>query len=162
MDLIAVPGTRPSSAVRPAATRRAPLLAAPLLAALFLAAPLPTAAAGGGSLVVTPDRVRLEGPFERAQLLVRAAGTDVERGEDRSRSVAYAVADPAVARVSPEGVVSAVGDGVTRVVIGSGAAEAAVEVEVEVTGVGPAPRVDFDRDVLAVSQRSSAGWVHPP
>jgi len=162
MDLIAVPGTRPSSAVRPAATRRAPLLAAPLLAALFLAAPLPTAAAGGGSLVVTPDRVRLEGPFERAQLLVRAAGTDVERGEDRSRSVAYAVADPAVARVSPEGVVSAVGDGVTRVVIGSGAAEAAVEVEVEVTGVGPAPRVDFDRDVLAVLSRAgcNAGACH--
>lgn len=151
-------------------TMRRPPFPAPLPATnrcgLFLPAAIFLVLAAGAvfghaeGIVVAPSRVLLDGPFERAQLLVRAADSDAERAVDLTRDVVFTVADPAVARVTPAGVVSAVADGVTRVDVGGPAGTRAVEIEVRGT-TGP-PRVDFDHDLLPVLSRAgcNAGACH--
>ncbi len=145
-----------SSARTPASSGRG--LTCP--AAVVLAAIAACVSANAEGIVATPPRVLLDGPFERAQVIVRADGADPERGADLTRGAAFAVADPAVARVTPEGVVSAVADGVTRVDIESPAGK--ISVDVEVRGAAGAPRVDFDHDVLPVLSRAgcNAGACH--
>ncbi len=116
-------------------------------------------AAGDAAIEIVPGRVELDGPFERVQLLVRAAGAEPRLAADLSRECRYVSADPAVAEVSPAGVVSARGEGVTRIDVERGSTRASVEVAV--TGLAAA-RVDFERDVLPVITRAgcNAGSCH--
>ena len=132
-----------------------------LLAAWVAVASLPSSASAAG-LVIRPDRVALDGGFERCQLLVAesADGVDPERRPDLTMAASYVSADPAVATVSPAGVVSAAGNGTTRIVATVG--DVSATVEVEVAGVVEQPRADFDRDVLPVITRAgcNAGTCH--
>ncbi len=116
-----------------------------------LAAALPAAAA---DVVIEPARVALDGTFAEAQLIVRRGPADAaaERAADLTRAAVWRSENPAVAAVTPAGLVSAAGDGATRIV-----AEIDGEshvVEVEVRGVEAAPRPDFQRDVLPVLTRA--------
>lgn len=128
-----------------------------VLAAVFLVV---TARALPAGPVVVPGRVELDGRFERVQLLVRDAAADPGRADDLTGVAAYASADPGVATVSADGVVSAVGDGATRITVGVGGETASVEVVV--SGAGGAAPVDFERDVLPVLTRAgcNAGACH--
>lgn len=111
------------------------------------------------AIAVSPARVDLDGPHERARILVRTDG-DGLRAADITRLATYRTEDPAVAVVSADGTVSAVADGATRIVVTVGAEEGVVEVVV--SGAGDERRVDFDRDVLPVITRAgcNAGACH--
>jgi len=119
--------------------------------------------AGAAGLAVLPARVTLDGGFERCQLLVGSspdAGIDSDHADDLTHAATYSSADPAVATVSPQGVVSAVGNGTTQVVVAVGAD--LTTVAVEVGGIVAQPRADFDRDVLPLLTRAgcNAGACH--
>lgn len=111
------------------------------------------------AIEVSPSRVDLDGPHERARILVRADG-DAPRAADLTRLAAYRSVDPAVAVVSADGTVSAVGDGATQVEVTVGDERGMVEVVV--SGAGDARRVGFDADVLPVITRAgcNAGTCH--
>jgi len=131
------------------------------LAALVVA--LLSGMASSAGVTVIPTRVTLDGGFERCQLLVSAApgpGSIAERAEDLTHSAGYTTGDAAVATVSPQGVVSAVGNGTTQVTVSVGGESSTVEVEV--TGVIDRPQADFDRDILPVLTRAgcNAGVCH--
>ena len=133
-----------------------------LLAALGTAGCAPGLASAAG-LVVLPGRVELAGRFERVQLLVRGGPEDPagsERADDLTHAAAYSSADPAVARVSADGVVSGVGDGSTLIAVAVGGETTAVEVMV--TGNADGARADFEADILPVLSRAgcNAGVCH--
>jgi hypothetical protein len=92
-------------------------------------------------LTVTPTSFRLTDPDAQQQLLVSESAPD---GRVLERAARFISLDPKVARVSPQGLVTPVGDGSTRIraLWKGGAAEAAVTVRSR--GAGPP---SFTRDV---------------
>src|SRR5262245_51098155 len=79
-------------------------ITAVVLAASLLSA-LPTLA-GEPAIVITPERVELQGNFARAQLLVARPTHDRavnERSDDLTTHATYESSDPAVVSVSPIG-----------------------------------------------------------
>ena len=98
-------------------------------------------------LHVYPKSLRLQGALGRAQVVVIRSEpgglqTDITRG------VRYSVVNPAVARITDDGVVTAVGDGTSLLKIES--ADDAVEVPVTVTDVAKPLAIPFSTDVVPV------------
>ena len=130
---------------------------------LVVVATLLAAEATAAGLSIAPDRVALDGRFERCQLLVRPESPGdrgQELADDLTHTATYESADTTVATVSAGGVVSAVGNGVAQIHVAVGEHHATVEIVV--TGVVDPPQADFDRDILPVLTRAgcNAGACH--
>jgi len=97
-----------------------------------------------------PSEVRLSGPSARRLILV--TGKNEEGAPvDLTRSARFRTLDAAIATVDAQGVVRAVGDGRTTVVVEAGGASRTVEVQVEgSTQVRP---FNFENDVVPVLSR---------
>jgi hypothetical protein len=97
---------------------------------------------------VQPAAIQLRGHHATAQVVVlefrNAPCGDDERG-DVTHQVHYTSLDDDVVTVSPTGLVTAVGDGTSRIRIeGNGQSH---DIPVEVTGMGPRPEIDFHRHI---------------
>ena len=98
-------------------------------------------------VTVDPPQIRLEGSSARRLLLVEGT-TDDGGSIDLTRSVHYVSIDPAVAQVDQLGVVRAVRDGKTTVVVeGSGPSRT---VEVTVEGTRRPRAFNFENDIVPV------------
>jgi len=130
----------------------------PILLVLALAGPVGAAPPPSPvSLAVTPAAVRLDGRRDARQLLVTAAFPD--GGRDVTRSAAYTVADPRVARVS-SGRVQAVGDGSTVVAVRLGGREARVPVSVRNHGRPDPVRFKFETLAVLTKHGCASGSCH--
>jgi hypothetical protein len=98
-------------------------------------------------VAVDPSLIRLEGPSARRLILVEGA-TEDGGSPDLTRSVKFRSLDPEVALVDHRGVVRAVRDGQTTVVVEGTGFSRTVEVRVEGTG---RPRAfNFENDIVPV------------
>src|SRR5262245_34153077 len=96
------------------------------------------------TIVVTPERVELQGNFARAQLLVALPDRDRavnERSDDLTTQATYASSDPAIVSVSPTGQLLAVGNGEAKIAVKL--KDSCVELSVTVNGVLDQPQVGF-------------------
>lgn len=95
------------------------------------------------ALRATPPAARLTGPEAVQQLVVERDGQG-----DVGDQVQYLTADPAIASVDGNGMISAQGDGATTIrVVGEGAV---VEVPVTVEAVDPGPAINFTNQVVPI------------
>ena len=119
----------------------------PAVTIVCLVAASPVAA----DLAVSPASVVLRGKDARQRLIVTE--TIDGRALDRSRDAAFSTNVPGVAAVSPEGVVTPVGDGTVTVTarIGDGTATATVKV----VGGSTARAPTFERDVEPILARAA-------
>jgi hypothetical protein len=135
---------------------RKPLL--PTSVALLGGLLIPFAARGDGpppALAVTPAQVELVGPEAVQQLVVEAASS-----RDATAQAQYASADPAVATVDPQGIVTARGDGATTLTIRVG--EQQVDIPVNVRQFAPGPPIHFANEVVPIFTKlgCNAGGCH--
>jgi hypothetical protein len=101
-------------------------------------------------ITVDPPAVKLSGPGARYSLLVHGRGPD-GRVVDRTHAARYRSLDPRVARVTNDGIVHAVGDGTTAVVVLANGRSLNVPVTVEKSA---APRrFHFENDVIPLLSR---------
>jgi Protein of unknown function (DUF1553)/Protein of unknown function (DUF1549) len=128
-----------------------------VLLALALAA-LPARVSAADAFTLFPQSITLRGPFARQQLLVTA--TAEGRATERTRAASYRSENPAVAAVSPAGVVTPIADGTAVVVVTCDGRE--LRAEVTVSGCGGEQSVTYERDVLPVLTRAgcNAGACH--
>jgi len=138
--------------------------------ALQLFSPLAALIAGGlfaaEPLAVDPGEIRLVGPFDRVQLVVRqpeADGTLGPRAEDRTRVATYEVEPAGLVAIEAPGLLRGLLDGAGILTITDGGGS--VRVPVQVSGVSPADAAagaDFLRDVRPVLARAgcAAGACH--
>lgn len=98
-------------------------------------------------LAVDPARVELVGRDSRQQLLVSARWSS-ETHRDVTRSASYVVADPRVARVAADGVVTPLASGETEVFVTAAGQRSSVRVLVR-NGADYLP-LDFRRDILPI------------
>ena len=100
-------------------------------------------------LIVDPAVVLLRGPQASYTLLV--AGKTEERLVDLTHAAKYESLQPAIARVSPLGVVFGIGDGKTEIVVSAAGKTAKVRVEVQGS---QAPRsYHFENDIMPLFAR---------
>ena len=103
----------------------------PVVLSLAVAAATPRAdTKGSGEIVILPGAIVLRGQGSQQQLLVEARSGDTYVG-DRTASSTFTSANPNVATVDDKGVVTAVRDGRTLIVIRDGERRASTMVEVE-------------------------------
>lgn len=105
--------------------------------------------------VVTPPTVDLAGNFAQVQLVVQQppeSGLIGLDSPDLTRAATYTSAHPEIAKVEPNGRVSAVTNGTTEIVIHAG--EQSVRIPVTVTGVVENPSVPFKQFVSPVLSHS--------
>jgi hypothetical protein len=116
-------------------------------------------AAATDAIVVQPTSVRLTGDLDRVQLVVSTATQD-GRVSDWTRSARFQSLVPAVAAVSPSGLVRPLANGQGRIRVSH--AGQAVDIPVEVSGVGAPGQVSFSRDVVPILYRAgcSLGSCH--
>jgi hypothetical protein len=110
---------------------------------------------------VTPQNVKLEGNFARAQLVVsRCEGAPSERSDDLTDRARYSCSNPSVVSVSPTGQVLAAENGEATIRVSVGRQRR--DVAVKVTGVSPRPQVGFDEHVLPIISKAgcNAGACH--
>jgi hypothetical protein len=132
---------------------------APLVALLACAlAGYGRAAEPAPGLSVFPPAAELRGMAARQQLLVTESTDGC--AADRTRTACYRCDNPAVAKVSPTGVVTPVADGTAVVVAESGGRE--VRATIKVTGCADEPPPTFERDVEPILARfgCNAGACH--
>jgi len=105
------------------------------------------------SFNVEPPQVKLEGPFARLQLLVRARpASTAESLNDLTYQAAYRSSRPEVASVSETGQVLAHTDGEAEITITVNGANRTVPVRV--TGAGPGAKLRFDQHILPIMSRA--------
>ncbi len=126
--------------------------------ALGLAPALPAADTTHTPLTVFPETTELHGRAARQQLLVTE--TVDSRPRDWTRSARYRSGNPAVAQVSPTGVVTPVADGETVIVADVNGRE--IRATVKVVGCDAESEVTYERDVLPILTRAgcNAGACH--
>jgi hypothetical protein len=110
-------------------------------------------------LTIEPSDISLSGPRDRIQVVVTGQiGADMVR--DLTASVEYAVLDPALAAVAPDGVVVPKVDGRTTLVARLGGVEARAPLVVE--GTARPAAVSFRREVVPTLTRAgcNAGACH--
>ena len=106
------------------------------------------ATADDAPVVVTPQVVKLDRNFARAQLVVSQgapSGQSVDRSADLTRTATYASANPEVVEVDPTGHLLAVSNGETLVRVTTDGGT--VEVTVTVAGIEEQPQIEFIRDI---------------
>ena len=102
------------------------------------------------SISIQPAEIVLHGSRARQRVLVTGQhGSSLE--SDLTARATYEILDPAVAAVSPDGLVSPLGPGQTTLMVRCGGQEQRAEVRVE--RFGPAPPIDFQTEVVAVLGR---------
>jgi hypothetical protein len=124
----------------------------PILAFLFMFAF--ELASARAAVLVTPSAVKLDSPEASQQLLVTLDAAD------GTRSAKYEAADPAIASVDVNGMVTPKGEGKTEIVVKHGADS--IRVPVEVSGLkSPAP-VSFEREIIPILTKAScnSGGCH--
>lgn len=109
-------------------------------------------------LELKPDAIVLDGAESRQQLVVSELRSGRER--DVTEKVRFQVDDGTMARVSLDGVVTPLSDGVTRVVVALGTNRASAELRVVNAGRQPAPH--FARDIVPLLTRAgcNSGGCH--
>lgn len=100
---------------------------------------------------VTPSELKLSGNFDRLQLVVSQTNSSGEispSSDDLTAQAKYSSSNPAVATISPEGRLLAVGNGeaLVRVTLGSEQAE----LPVEVTDVSEHPQIRFFEQIRPI------------
>ncbi|MFO0819813.1 MAG: DUF1553 domain-containing protein [Pirellulales bacterium] len=112
------------------------------------------------SLVVRPAEVKLQGNFDRAQLLAStgdAAGNSDDRSSDLTTSAQYVSADPSIVTVTPQGGLLAIRDGQTKITVTvSGQTK---EVPVTVAGVVDHPKVAFTEQIRPILNKSGCAMA---
>lgn len=103
----------------------------------------------GAELSIHPSAIQLRGQGSRQQLLVTVETSG--RQHDRTREASFVSSSPSVARISPDGVVTAVGTGQAIITARVNGFSASVHVGV-VQGEKPLP-VTFERDVIPILSR---------
>jgi hypothetical protein len=117
-------------------------------------------AAGPPAIVISPERVELNGNFARAQLVVTkpAAGGFVnERSDDLTTQATYATSDPGVITVSPSGQLLAIANGEARVTVQAN--DARVEVPVTVADVAEHPQIGFMQQIRPILNKSGCAMA---
>lgn len=111
-----------------------------------------------GSLDCRPQQVALHGPDAHQRLIVSEIVSG--RRTDVTHDTTFRSDDPSVATVDGEGIVRAVGDGDTQILIETGSQTAAVPVTVKDTGV--LRPVTLEHDVLPILTRfaCNSGGCH--
>ncbi len=94
-------------------------------------------------LAVQPDRVKLDGPDDTAQLVV--VGELADRVQDLSARVIYTVANPAVAKVTEAGRIIPLGNGATEITARFG--DNSAKIQVTVQSIEDAP-IDFGKHIV--------------
>lgn len=109
-------------------------------------------------IAVSPPTIVLDRPEASQQVLVTE--TIGNQRHDRSRGVEYVVADPALARVDPMGMVYPLADGDTQIMIRHGAEKFTIPVTVK--GLRRPPPVSFQFEVqpLLTKSRCNSGGCH--
>lgn len=109
-------------------------------------------------IAVSPPTIVLDRPEASQQVLVTE--TIGNQRHDRSRGVEYVVADPALARIDPTGMVYPLADGDTRLMIRHGAEE--VTIPVTIKGLQRPLPVSFQFDIqpLLTKTRCNSGGCH--
>ncbi len=138
--------------------RFSPTAGIALLAGCLAAAWTGPAHAAPDGLTLSPAEVVLEGRDARQRLTVTA--TDASRPSDATADARFRSEDASVAVVSPDGIVTPAGDGVTAVVAEAGGRQ--VRATVRVREAARRRPVDFERDVEPVLTRlgCNAGACH--
>ncbi len=101
-------------------------------------------------VTVDPSTVRLQGPTARYSLLITARTAEGWL-VDRTHAARFQTLDPHVARVTPAGVIHAVGDGATTVSVQ--AEGRTLNVAVTVEGSATARRFNFENDIEPLLSR---------
>jgi hypothetical protein len=132
-------------------SRQAVLRATALIWALW-------GAAASGELRISPISVQIDRPEATQQLLV-TEHTGTER-RDLTRQVEYAVADPAIVRVDPDGLVHPLSEGTTSIVVRRGTET--VTLPVAVSGLKQPAPVSFRYEVqpILTKARCNSGGCH--
>jgi hypothetical protein len=155
---------RPTRRMQPMRMRaRLAALCLPLLAAVVADVTTAEPTAAAPPLAVIPADVRLAGPFDRTQLVVRLpanGGAVGPQSEDLTRRAAYACAPADLLAVDPTGLLRGLRDGTGTLTIS--VADRTVALPVTVTGCAATPDVDFLRDVRPVLGKAAcaAGPCH--
>ncbi|MDX1946832.1 MAG: DUF1553 domain-containing protein [Pirellulaceae bacterium] len=129
-------------------------------AALALVSPLALAADGGSGLIVTPEKVDLNGNFARGQLVVSRPDQDgkiTERSDDLTTQAKFRSSDPAVVTVSESGQLVAIKDGAATITVSL--AEDQREVPVAVSGVVEHPVVGFGDQVRPILNKQGCAMA---
>ncbi|NQV26256.1 MAG: hypothetical protein HQ518_18030, partial [Rhodopirellula sp.] len=103
------------------------------------------------SFVVSPAEIRLNGNFERAQLLVTqadGAGNTSDQSADLTSAANYSTSEPSIVAVNEHGRLLAVGNGEAKVTIKVG--DQSVERSVVVSGIEEHPSTEFVRDIAPI------------
>ncbi|MFO0903582.1 MAG: DUF1553 domain-containing protein [Pirellulales bacterium] len=111
-------------------------------------------------IAVRPAEVKLQGNFDRAQLLVgvaNGAGELDDRSVDLTTAAQYASSDPSVVTVSPQGRLLAVRDGAAKIVVT--VPGATKEVPVTVAGVVDQPHIGFTEQVRPILNKSGCAMA---
>ena len=112
------------------------------------------------TLVVTPDRVVLDGNFARAQLLVTKPLTKDEidqRSDDLTAQATFTSANPAIAQVTERGQLLAVENGETTIDIAAAGAHRTVPVTVQ--GVTEHPEIGFLREIRPILNKAGCAMA---
>lgn len=112
---------------------------------------------------ITPEDLKLNGNFAKAQILVTAQATEGkcdEHSDDLTRRATYASSSPNVVAVTPSGQVRALGNGTAQIHVT--ALGTTRTIPVQVAGVVAKPKVDFAAQVLPVISKAgcNAGACH--
>lgn len=107
------------------------------------------------SVSVAPSEARLQGNFERVQLVVTqtdSSGQPTDRSLDLTRNAIYSIDPPGIATVDEHGRVQPVGNGEAILTVTVG--ETSVQKPVVVSGIEEQPGTEFVRDVAPILSKA--------
>ena len=135
-----------------------PMIAALAIAVAFFATP--SAAFAQTTLVVRPAEIKLQGNYDRAQLLVglgNAAGQIDDRSTDVTASAQFSSSDPNIVSVNEKGRLLAVHDGQAKIIVA--AQGMSKEVVVTVAGVVDQPKIGFTEQIRPILNKSGCAMA---
>jgi hypothetical protein len=114
-----------------------------------------SAATTAESIVISPAEIRLDGNFERVQLLVTQAdesGKTSVTSADLTSEATFITAEPSIATVDEHGQLVAVGNGESKLTIKVG--DTSIETVVVVSGIAEFPATEFVRDIAPILSKA--------
>lgn len=127
----------------------------PAVALAIVFAGIPFAIAQGPTLVVRPAEVKLQGNFDRVQLLAAsgdASGSLDDRSGDVTPDAQFVSSDPNIVTVTPQGRLLAIHDGQAKIVVTANGQSK--EVPVTVVGVVDQPKIGFTEQIRPILNKS--------
>ena len=110
-----------------------------------------TAATAAEPFVISPGDIRLDGNFERVQLVVTQADASAKTADtlaDLTADAAFTSVDPSIATVNEHGQLLGIANGETKLTIKVG--DHLVERSVVVSGIEESPATEFVRDIAPI------------